>query len=93
MADDGLDKTSQAGLVQKTRIDACIAGMMSTVDEDAIRDDYRFILTTLHDEAVNIPISYAREMAVYNSEKVKDIAFADNPYSLDMTRAIVFPHR
>ena len=90
MADDGLDKTSQAGLVQKARIDACIAGMMSTVDEDAIRDDYRFILTTLHDEAVNIPISYAREMAVYNSEKVKDIAFADNPYSLDMTRVIVF---
>ena len=46
----------------------------------------RFILTTLYDEAVNIPISYAREMAVYNSEKVKDIAFADNPYSLDMMR-------
>ena len=53
----------------------------------------RFILTTLYDEAVDIPISYAREMAVYNSEKVKDIAFADNPYSLDMTRVIVFPHR
>ncbi|MGP1445542.1 MAG: ATP-binding cassette domain-containing protein [Treponema sp.] len=43
--------------------------------------------------AVNIPIAYAREMAVYNSEKVKDIAFADNPYSLDMTRVIVFSHR
>jgi len=86
MADDGLDKTSQQGLVQKAHIDACITGMMSTVDEDAIREDYRFILTTLHDEAVNIPISYAKEMAVYNSKKVKHIAFADNPYSLDMTR-------
>ena len=89
MADDGLDKTSQQGLVQKAHIDACIAGMMSTVDEDAIREDYRFILTTLHDEAVNIPISYAREMAVYNSKKVENIAFADNPYSLDVTQVRV----
>ena len=53
----------------------------------------RFILTTLHDEAVNIPISYAREMAVYNSKKVKDIAFADNPYSLDMTRVALCSYK
>ena len=51
------------------------------------------ILTTLHDEAVNIPISYAGEMAVYNSEKVKDIAFADNPYSLDMTRVALWLYK
>ena len=89
MADDGLDKTSQQGLAQKAQIDACIADMMSTVNEDAIREDYRYILTTLHDEAVNVPLSYAKEMTVYNSKKVKDFSFSDNPYSFDATQILI----
>jgi len=89
MADDGLDKTSQQGLAQKAQIDACIADMMSTANEDAIREDYRYILTTLHDEAVNVPLSYAKEMTVYNSKKVKDFSFSDNPYSFDATQILI----
>ena len=89
MADDGLDKTSQQSLAQKAQIDACIADMMSTVNEDAIREDYRYILTTLHDEAVNVPLSYAKEMTVYNSKKVKDFSFSDNPYSFDATQILI----
>ena len=89
MADDGLDKTSQQSLAQKAQIDACIADMMSTVNDDAIREDYRYILTTLHDEAVNVPLSYAKEMTVYNSKKVKDFSFSDNPYSFDATQILI----
>ena len=63
--------------------------MMSTVNEDAIREDYRYILTTLHDEAVNVPLSYAKEMIVYNSKKVKDFSFADDSFSFDVARILI----
>ncbi|MFT3984128.1 MAG: ABC transporter substrate-binding protein [Lachnospiraceae bacterium] len=89
MLEDGLDKASQQGLTQKDEIDSHISGMMQTADASAIQEDYRYILTVLHEEAVNIPISYAREMAVYNPEIISEIAFDDRPYTLDMTRVIL----
>lgn len=86
MLDDGLDRASQQGLVQKQEIDSHIMSMMQTADEAVINEDYRYILTTLHEEAVNLPLSYAREMAIYNSSSISGIAFDDNPNILDVTR-------
>ncbi len=85
MLDDGLDKTSQQGLAQKQKIDEHIKNMMQTVDEAAIGEDYKYILTTLHEEAINLPISYAKEMAIYNSS-ITGISFNDNPNVLDVTQ-------
>lgn len=85
MLDDGLDKASQQELVQKQEIDSHIMSMVQTVDEAVISEDYRYILTTLHEEAINLPISYAREMAIYNSSVIGGIAFDDNPNVLNVS--------
>lgn len=85
MLDDGLDKASQQGLSQKEEIDSHIMSMMQTVDEAVISEDYRYILTTLHKEAVNLSISYAKEMAIYNSSAISGIIF-DDPNVLNVTR-------
>ncbi|ADY56112.1 extracellular solute-binding protein family 5 [Syntrophobotulus glycolicus DSM 8271] len=89
MMDDGLDKTSQQGLSQKTEIDSHIANMMQTVDAAVIQEDYRYVLTTLHKEAVNVPVSYAKEMAIYNPEVISGITFDDRPFTLDVTRIVL----
>ena len=85
MLDDGLDKVSQQGLAEKQKIDEHITSMMQTVDENVINEDYRYILTTLHKEAINLPVSYAKEMAVYNSSVIESMIFDDNPNVLDIT--------
>lgn len=82
---DGLDRVSQQELAQKQEIDSHIMSMMQTVDEAVISEDYRYILTTLHEEAINLPISYAREMAIYNSSVIGGISFDDNPNVLNVS--------
>ena len=89
MLDDGLDKASQQGLAQKAEIDSHITSMMQTVDEAVIDEDYRYILTTLHEEAVNVPISFSPEMVVYHPDVVAGFSFSDNLFLLDITRIVM----
>lgn len=72
--------------LRKETIDSHIMSMMQTTDETVISRDYRYILTTLHDEAINLPVSYAKEPAIYNSSVISGIVFDENPNVLDVTR-------
>ncbi|MGV6875517.1 nickel ABC transporter substrate-binding protein [Pseudochelatococcus sp. B33] len=53
------DYQAQLGLPMKADLDARIGEVLVTVDETARRQLYRDILTTLHDEAVYLPLTYA----------------------------------
>lgn len=53
------DYQAQIGLKEKPEIDADISKVLVSTDEDARKALYRKILTTLHDEAVYLPISHS----------------------------------
>ncbi|MCL2897978.1 nickel ABC transporter substrate-binding protein [Brenneria tiliae] len=59
------DYAAQQGLAQKKRIDGSIAHALVTTDEKERQELYRYVLTTLHEEAVYIPLTYERNRAVY----------------------------
>ena len=79
MLDYGLDNAAQQGLAQKVEIDAQITTMLNTTDDEVIQQAYTYVLTTLQDEAVNVPTTNIREMAVFNSKKIESVRFPDDP--------------
>ncbi len=84
MLDYAVDYPAQQGLAQKPEIDAQITVMLNTTDEAVIQQAYTYVLTTLQDEAVNVPTTNIREMAVFNSEKIKSVHFSDDPTCCDV---------
>ncbi|WP_142846588.1 nickel ABC transporter substrate-binding protein [Telmatospirillum sp. J64-1] len=57
------DYQAQKGLPMKAELDAWISDVLVSVDEEARRDLYRDILTTLHEQAVYLPLSYLTSVA------------------------------
>ena len=84
MLDYAVDYPAQQGLEQKPEIDAQITAMLNTTDEAVIQQAYAYVLTTLQDEAVNVPTTNIREMAVFNSEKIESVHFPDDPTCCDV---------
>ena len=89
MTDYALDYPAQLGLSQKKEIDAHIFDMLSTTNEEQIQEDFRYVLTTLQEEAVNVPISYLKEMCVYNTDKIRSVSFDINGVFLDVSKIVV----
>jgi nickel transport system substrate-binding protein len=89
MTDYGVDNPAQQGLSQKAEIDVRIFDMLSTTDEAKIQDDFTYILTTLQEEAVNVPVSYLKELCVYNAEKIQSVSFDINGVFLDVSKIIL----
>ena len=84
MLDYSPDYAAQQGLEQKTEIDAQITAMLNTKDEAVIQQAYTYVLTTLQNEAVNVPTTNIREMAVFNSNKIESVCFSDDPTCCDV---------
>lgn len=89
MKDYGVDYPAQQGLVQKEEIDARILDMLGTTDEKKLQDDLAYILTTLQEEAANVPLSYLKELCVYNTEKIESVPFDSNGGFADISRVIL----
>lgn len=89
MTDYGVDNPAQQGLSQKAEIDARILDMLSTADEERIQDDFTYVLTTLQEEAVNVPVSYLKEVCIYNSEKIQSVSFDINGVFLDVSKIVL----
>ncbi len=51
----------------------------ATADENKIRQTYQLILTEVNDKAILIPISYIKELAVYNGTKIDSYTFNGQP--------------
>jgi nickel transport system substrate-binding protein len=59
------DYQAQAGLPMKAAIDEKIGEVFATTDEKARRELYRDILTTLHEQAVYLPLTYMTNVMVH----------------------------
>ena len=89
MLDPCADNVAQQGLEQKPQIDEQITAMLTTTDDDAIQQAYTYVLTTLQDEAVNLPTTSIRKMAIFNSEKIESVHFPDDPLCCDVSGIVL----
>ena len=79
------DYAAQQGLKEKTQIDETILKALTSTDEEKRQEYYTYVLTTLHEEAVYIPLTYERNRAVYN-EKVKNVTFNASQFEVPMEK-------
>ncbi|WP_199883881.1 nickel ABC transporter substrate-binding protein [Anaerosinus massiliensis] len=68
------DYYAQQGLKDKKALDQAIHDVLISVDETKRQELYTYILTTLHDEAVYIPLTYERNRAVFK-KNLKGVTF------------------
>jgi nickel transport system substrate-binding protein len=76
------DYQAQAGLAMKAEIDERIGRALSATDEEARAEDYRWLLTTLHEQAVYLPISYTTAMVVYRKGELDGVGFGPSQYEV-----------
>ncbi|SOC45165.1 nickel transport system substrate-binding protein [Rhizobium subbaraonis] len=73
------DFQAQSGLKEKHAIDAAIGAALASTDEAERQAKYDFIMRTLHDEAVYLPISYATAISVLGKD-VTGLSFGVTSY-------------
>ncbi|MCV9880145.1 nickel ABC transporter substrate-binding protein [Brenneria izbisi] len=79
------DYAAQQGLAEKKQIDDSIAHALITTDEQKRQELYRYVLTTLHNEAVYIPLTYERNRAVY-VKSLKGVGFNPSQFEIPFDR-------
>jgi nickel transport system substrate-binding protein len=58
------DYAAQLGLTMKPQIDAAVSTALNATDESVVRDNYAYVLRTLHEQAPYVPLMYTtRQMA------------------------------
>lgn len=78
------DYYAQLGLPVKKEIDGKIKEVLVSTDEEKRKQLYKDILTTLHDQAVYIPISYQSNVAVYH-KNMSGVNFLPQEYEVPLT--------
>ncbi|MHA6726373.1 staphylopine-dependent metal ABC transporter substrate-binding lipoprotein [Macrococcoides caseolyticum] len=79
-ADTGY-KSAVSGIKEKSKLFDDIDTALSTQDATTQKEKYKDILTTVHDEAIFIPISHGG-MTVVAPKDLKDISFKQSQYEL-----------
>ncbi|ONG52308.1 nickel ABC transporter, nickel/metallophore periplasmic binding protein [Pseudoroseomonas deserti] len=62
------DYQAQRGLAMKAEIDRRITGVLAGSDEATRAEEYRWLLTTLHEQAVYFPVSFLTNKIVHRRE-------------------------
>jgi nickel transport system substrate-binding protein len=77
------DYQAQFGLPMKAEIDQEISEVLISSDEKVRQEKYEYILGTLHEQAVYLPISYSTNIAVYH-DYVSGVEFPHMNYVLPL---------
>lgn len=75
------DYQAQLGLPMKAEIDRKASAVLVSTDEAKRQELYREILTTLHEQAVYLPLSYLTNIAVY-SKNITGVTFMGSQYEI-----------
>jgi nickel transport system substrate-binding protein len=59
------DYGAQVGLSMKPQIDQAISTALNSTDEKEIADNYAYVLRTLHDQAVYVPLTFSTRQAAF----------------------------
>lgn len=82
------NNAAQQGLAVKPEIDQKVRKLSNTVDRKKNQKIYNYILTTVHQEALYVPVSYTRELVIFNKELIKDYKFDGQPSNVNVAGII-----
>ncbi|XPV75798.1 MAG: nickel ABC transporter substrate-binding protein [Desulfovibrio sp.] len=75
------DYQAQLGLDMKEQLDKTIGDVLVTIDETERQNKYKYILGTLHEQAVYLPLTYVTAIMVH-SPKLKNIEFGNTKHEI-----------
>jgi len=75
------DYQAQLGLDMKAQIDKTIGEVLETVDETERQAKYKYILETLHEQAVYLPLTYVTAIMVHSPE-LKNVKFGNTKHEI-----------
>lgn len=76
------DYQAQRGLPMKKELDDKISASLITTDEAELKELVGLVLTTLHDEAVYLPLSRTMDKALYKKDQLTGFEFSPVSYDL-----------
>ena len=79
------DYQAQSGLPMKAEIDRRIGAVLVSTDEAERAAEYRWLLTTLHEQAVYVPISFLTNKLVHRAA-LGTVPFGDTRYKIPFDR-------
>ena len=68
------DYAAQLGLSMKPEIDAAISRALNSTGEEEIKENYAYVLQTLHDQAVYVPLTFSTRQGAFPA-KVQGVGF------------------
>ena len=75
------DYKAQLGLKNKKELDENILSALKSVSEKKRQKHYKYVLETLHNQAVYLPLTYDVNKAIFN-DKVKGVGFNISKYEV-----------
>ena len=81
------DYQAQRGLPMKADIDRRIGAVLASTDEASRAAEYRWILTTLHEQAVYFPVSFLTNKMVHRTSLGR-VPFGDTRYEIPFDRIL-----
>ena len=59
----------------KKELDNTIKALLVEPNKDKMKKQYEYVLTTLHDQAFDVPITYQSMLMVYRKGELKNVKF------------------
>ncbi|WP_339388783.1 nickel ABC transporter substrate-binding protein, partial [Vibrio caribbeanicus] len=79
------DYIAQQGIPEKAQIDENILKALSSTNEADRQKHYSYVLKTLHDQAIYIPITYEQNRAIFN-QKVNQVGFNPSQFEIPLQK-------
>lgn len=77
---------SLAALDDFENYESAVNQFSSSADDDVVQEGIETALNISNDNVIDLPISYAKDLVVYNSEKISGYTFASSPQFFDITK-------
>ena len=71
------DYQAQSGLTERKEVLNAINNMLIATNKEEVESKYKYILSTLHNQAVYLPISYETDLALVRKDRVKNFQFGN----------------
>lgn len=68
------DYAAQLGLPMKPQIDAAISTALNATDDSVVRNNYAYVLRTLHEQAAYVPLMYTTRQMAFPAE-IRGVSF------------------
>lgn len=79
------DYAAQQGIPEKAELDKNILMALEAIDETERQAHYTYVLKTLHEQAIYIPLTYEQNRAIFN-KRVENVGFNPSQFEIPLQR-------